>query len=328
MFKKVLLIIVVISWSLLLLGVNIKSAQANNIHCPDEMVWIPGGSYTMGSNEYYANEKAVDGVRVSGFCMDRHEVTNADFAIFVKQTGYITVAERSLSKEQFPDLKEEERTPGSVVFQIPQLQADGTIGYLSWWKWVPGVNWQHPEGPDSNIQGRKNHPVVHIAYEDAEAYGKWRGKLLPTEAQWEFAGRGGLKNKIFGWGNQYSAKKANTWQGKFPLENTEEDGYFLTAPVGSYPPNQYGLFDMTGNVWEWTRDWYRLGHDLMTNDPNPIVADANNSFDPREPNVAKHVLKGGSFLCARNYCSRYRPAAREAQSPDTGMSHIGFRLVK
>jgi formylglycine-generating enzyme len=180
----------------------------------------------------------------------------------------------------------------------------------------------------STIIGRENHPVIHLAYDDAVAYAEWAGLSLPTEAQWEFAARGGLKDKIFAWGNQYSPQKANTWQGEFPLQNSQADGYLKTAPVGSFPPNRYGLYDMIGNVWEWTQDWYSVGHSSLNHATNPILADVNQSIDPRELGVAKHVVKGGSYLCAKNYCSRYRPAAREAQSPDTGTSHIGFRLVK
>jgi sulfatase modifying factor 1 len=293
--------------------------------CPNDMVEIPGGSFRMGADNQWPEERSAEAVTVSSFCMDAKEVTNAKFAQFVKETGYLTVAERPLSKEQFPELAEEQRSPGSVVFQA--LPSGQPVTELSWWHWQPGADWQHPNGSDSNIEGKENHPVIHVAFEDAQAYANWAGKALPTEAQWEFAARGGLKDQIFSWGNTYSPKKANTWQGEFPIKNTQEDGYLGTAPVGSFPPNGYELYDMTGNVWEWTEDWYQLGHDHQAHQVDPVVSNEKESFDPRNPGIAKHVIKGGSFLCARNYCSRYRPSAREAQSSDTGTSHIGFRLV-
>ena len=294
--------------------------------CPEGMIWIEGGTFRIGSDYFFVEERAVDDVTVDGFCMDRTEVTNAQFAKFVQDTGYVTVAERPLSKEEFPNLTEEMRQAGSLVFQMPK-QGVREVPYLSWWHWVPGANWQHPLGPDSDIQGKENYPVVHIAYEDAQAYAKWAGKSLPTEAQWEFAAKGGLIDAIFSWGNKYSAQKANTWQGYFPFTNTQKDGFFGAAPVGSFPPNGYGLYDMTGNVWEWTLDWYRLGHQGLEHTNNPQGPQKWESFDPREPDGPKHVVKGGSYLCSKNYCSRYRPAARESQSPDTGTNHIGFRLV-
>lgn len=301
------------------------SHAVNSQSCPVGMVEIPGGTFRIGANGKLPEERSAEAVTVKGFCMDSHEVTNAQFAQFVQETGYITVAEQPLSVEQFPDLPDDQRQPGSAVFQ--PVATGQMVQELSWWHWVHGADWQHPEGPGSSITGKETHPVVHVAFDDAQAYANWAGKSLPTEAQWEFAARGGLKDAIFSWGNTYSPKKANTWQGEFPTQNTQADGYFGTAPVGSFPPNGFGLYDMTGNVWEWTQDWYRVGHDDKAHTIDPIVSDRQTSFDPREPGVAKHVIKGGSFLCARNYCSRYRPAAREAQSPDTGMSHIGFRLV-
>ena len=323
--------IVLVNLSIFLLlcfAIALPEAEAASLPpiCPEGMTWIDGGTFRMGSNDFFLEERAVDDVTVDGFCMDKTEVTNAQFAKFVQATGYVTVAERPLSKEQFPDLADEMRSPGSLVFQMPQPGVT-ELDYLSWWHWTPGANWQHPLGPDSDIQGKENYPVVHISYEDAEAYAKWAGKSLPTEAQWEFAARGGLKDAIFSWGNKYSPKKANTWQGHFPFTNKQEDGYLGTAPVASFPSNVYGLYDMTGNVWEWTSDWYRLGHQGMEHTTNPQGPKETESFDPREPDGPKHVIKGGSYLCAKNYCSRYRPAARESQSPDTGTTHIGFRLV-
>lgn len=309
-----------------ILGKSSSSQTQNSVNhsCPQDMVWIRGGSFKIGDDEHYIEEQSAKDVRVDGFCMDQHEITNGQFAEFVKETGYITVAERPLSAAEFPQLSEEQRAPGSLVFVQP---SGSKVKELGWWHWVTGANWQHPEGVDSSIEGKENYPVVQVAYEDAQAYAEWAGKSLPTESQWEFAAKGGLKNATFTWGNSYSADKANTWQGKFPFKNLEKDGYYGTAPVESFAANGYGLYDMAGNVWEWTVDWYRLGHKGKEHQVNPTVADASKSLDPREPGVAKHVIKGGSFLCAQNYCSRFRPAAREAQSPDTGTSHIGFRLV-
>ncbi len=304
---------------------NSQAQNSPTFSCPQDMAWVPGGAFKMGDDEHYIEEKSARDVRVDGFCMDRHEVTNSQFAQFVNETGYLTVAERPLRVEEFPQLSEAQRAPGSLVFVQPL--PGQPVRELGWWHWVTGANWQHPEGPQSSIEGKENYPVVQIAYEDAQAYAEWAGKSLPTEAQWEFAAKGGLKNATFTWGNTYSPNKANTWQGKFPYKNLEQDGYYSTAPVESFEANGYGLFDMAGNVWEWTVDWYRIGHQGKEHQVNPTVSDPSKSLDPREPGVAKHVVKGGSFLCAKNYCSRYRPAAREAQSPDTGTSHIGFRLV-
>lgn len=307
---------------------NVKPVANNTpaLNCPEGMVSILGGTFRMGSDKHYSEERSVEDVTVGAFCIDKYEITNAQFAKFVKETGYVTVAERPLSASQYPNLSEAQRAPGSVVFKQPS--GNKPVRELSWWHWVPGANWRHPQGPDSNIEGKDNYPVVHISYEDAEAYAKWAGKSLPTEAQWEFAAKGGLKEVTYTWGEQYSAKKANTWQGVFPIFNSKEDGYLGAASVGSFEPNGYGLYDMAGNVWEWTKDWYKVGHDGKNHQVNPTVSNPKDSFDPREPGVAKHVIKGGSYLCAPNYCSRYRPAARESQAPDTGTSHIGFRLVK
>jgi formylglycine-generating enzyme len=292
--------------------------------CPPEMSMIPRGKFTMGSdNSGYIEELSAQEVRVSSFCIDKYEVTNSQFAEFVKATGYITVAERPLSKEQFPDLPDEQRLPGSLVFAIAQPGAK----QLSWWHWQTGANWRHPFGKESAIANQGNYPVVHIAYEDAVAYAQWAGKSLPTEAQWEYAARGGLNGATYAWGDQYSEKKANTWQGIFPFFNTKKDGYAGIAPVGSFQPNGYGLYDMTGNVWELTSDWFMPGHNDKTHSVNPTGPEQ--SFDINKPTEkALHVIKGGSYLCAPNYCSRFRPAARESQAPDTGTTHIGFRLVK
>ncbi|MFO0212353.1 MAG: formylglycine-generating enzyme family protein [Pseudanabaena sp.] len=296
--------------------------------CLEGMVFIHGGTFRMGSDsDRFPEEKAADNVSVSSFCMDQHEITNAEFAKFVKATGYKTIAEIPLSKEEFPDLPDEQRLAGSLVFQPPKEDTQ-QVPFLSWWSWTVGANWRHPFGKDSSIKGKDNYPVVHIAYKDAEAYAKWIGKSIPTEAQWEYAARGGLDGATYAWGDQYSEKRANTWQGVFPFFNTKADGYKGLAPVGSFPPNGYGLYDMTGNVWEWTSDFFEFGHDRMAYQRNPIASDHHKSFDPKKPDESVlHVIKGGSYLCAPNYCSRYRPAARESESPDTGTTHIGFRLV-
>ena len=298
-----------------------------NDSCPPDMVFIPKGTFTIGSNHFYPSERSAGDVTVDSFCIDRHEVTNAEYRQFVEATGYKTVAERPLPKDQFPGLTDEQRQPGSLVFQPPALGVQ-QIAYLSWWHWVVGANWQHPYGPDSTIDGFDDYPVVHIAYEDAIAYANWVGKSLPTEAQWEHAARGGLSPEAFSSGEQYAPDKANTWQGLFPVLNLKTDGYLGPAPKGSFSPNGYGLHDMLGNVWELTADWYRVGHSGKDHSLNPLGPDQAHSFDPKKPTEgALHVIKGGSFLCAPNYCSRYRPEARESQPPDTGTNHIGFRLV-
>lgn len=310
-------------------GLVMPSAIAAPAPCPDAMVFIPGGRFTMGSdNPDFVEEKIAEDVTVSPFCIAPHEVTNAEFAEFIKATGYATVAERPLSTEQFPDLPEADRAAGSLVFKPPE-EGIQQVAYLSWWRWVPGASWQHPFGPDSDLKGKDNHPVVQVAYEDALAYAEWRGLALPTEAQWEYAARGGLENQDYSWGDQYSAQKANTWQGMFPFFNTKDDGYLGTAPAMSFPPNGYGLYDMTGNVWELTTDWYTVLHDGKAHSKDPQGPSQTQSYDPKKPaDGAMHVIKGGSYLCAKNYCSRYRPAARESQALDTGTTHVGFRLIQ
>jgi sulfatase modifying factor 1 len=308
-------------------GLAAPSALAASA-CPSDMVYIPGGTFTMGSDSSdFVEEKIAEDVTVSSFCIELHEVTNAQFAKFVAATGYVTVAERPLSKEQFPDLADDELAPGSLVFKPPE-EGVQQVAYLSWWRWTPGANWRHPFGPDSDIRGKDNHPVVHIAYEDAVAYADWSGRELPTEAQWEYAARGGIEGWTYTWGEQYSAKQANTWQGMFPFFNTKADGHLGTAPAMSFPPNGYGLYDMTGNVWELTADWYTVEHDGNAHSQDPTGPAQAVSYDPKKPqDGAMHVIKGGSYLCAKNYCSRYRPAARESQALDTGTTHVGFRLV-
>jgi formylglycine-generating enzyme len=322
-FSAGLLVVVVLVLSLALLLLRALPAQAA-ISCPAGMQPIAGGRFLIGAAGLLPEESEAT-VQVRPFCLGRTEVSNQDFAAFVAATGYRTQAERPLPAEQFPALSAAERAPGSVVFKPPSMQAQ--VQEWSGWEWVPGADWRHPQGPGSSIDTLGDHPVVQVSVADAEAYATWAGAALPSEAQWEFAARGGLKDRVFSWGNTWRPGQANTWQGEFPLSNSGEDGYLGTAPVASFPANGYGLYDMIGNVWEWTSDWYQPDHAAVDGGLDPRVVDEAASLDPREPGVAKHVIKGGSFLCAPNFCSRFRPAAREAESPDTGTSHIGFRLV-
>lgn len=311
---------------------------------PPGMVWIPGGEFSMGSTDPLArpDEGPVHRVRVDGFWMDATEVTNAQFGAFVAATGYITVAERAIDwevmKTQVPEgtprPPEAELLPGSLVFTPPDHPVS-LRDYSRWWTWTPGANWRHPEGPSSTIDGRQDHPVVHIAYEDALAYADWAGKRLPTEAEWEFAARGG-RDTINVWGNEpVDASRCNIWQGRFPDTNTSEDGFARTAPVKSYPPNGYGLFDVAGNVWEWCADLYHPGAYARRAAQRDDAAAAINptgplaSFDPRNPDEPRlMVIRGGSFLCNDSYCASYRPSARMATSPDTSLAHTGFRCVQ
>jgi formylglycine-generating enzyme len=302
----------------------------------ENMRWIPGGAFLRGSDQHYPEEGPTHQVTVDGFWMDQHTVTNADFQRFVEATDHVTVAERPLDPRDYPGALPELLVPGSAVFQKPAHRVD-LRNPGNWWVYVPGANWQNPEGPKSSLKGRWKHPVVHIAYEDAEAYAAWAGKSLPTEAQWEFAARGGLEGAIYTWGNDFApggTLMANTWQGEFPWQNLLSDGYERTAPVASFPPNGYGLYDMAGNVWEWTTDWYQHHHTGEEHKAccvpvNPRGATKEQSFDPAQPEVRipRKVLKGGSFLCAPNYCLRYRPAARIPETIDTSTCHIGFRCI-
>ena len=289
----------------------------------DDLVWIPAQTAILGSDDHYPEEAPARPVTVAGFFIQAHQVTNTRFAEFVDATGYVTVAERPLNPADFPGAPPENLQPGSLVFRRTSGPVD--LRHLSqWWTWTPGASWRHPIGPGSSIAARAEHPVVHVAFEDAAAYADWAGLALPTEAQWETAARGGLDHTTYTWGDQPEAegeRLANYWHGDFPWR--PEAGYGRTTPVGSFPPNAYGLFDMAGNVWEWTTDWYA---DTRAGDP---CCDAG-SYDPAQPQFAvpRRVIKGGSFLCADTYCLRYRPAARRPQMVDTGMSHIGFRCIK
>jgi formylglycine-generating enzyme required for sulfatase activity len=282
----------------------------------------------MGSDRHYPEEAPVREVTLDGFWIDHHPVTNLEFTRFVKDTGHVTWAEQEPVAAQYPDAKEDQLFAGSVVFRKTSGPVD-LDNHFNWWTWMQGADWRHPEGPGSSLHGRERHPVVHVAFGDAEAYAAWAGKELPTESEWEFAARGGLVGAEYAWGDELMPRgkpMANTWQGEFPWENTLEDGYESTSPVGTFPPNGYGLHDMTGNVWEWTTDWYASSHEPVS------VCCAGDlraaSVDPGDTSaVPRKVMKGGSHLCAPNYCRRYRPAARMAQPIDTSTSHLGFRCV-
>ena len=288
------------------------------------MAFIPGGSFKMGSERHQPEERFTHVVRVDGFWIDRHEVTNAQFKQFVDATGYRTLAERGLDPKAHPEMPKELLVPGSVVF-IQPTERGGRIA--QWWQYVGGANWRQPSGSGSSIAGKNNHPVVHVSYEDALAYARWRGRELPTEAQWEFAARGGRDGED-DWSSAFDAEGkpiANTWQGIFPVLDTKEDGYAGTAPVGCFKPNGYGLYDMIGNVWEWTSDWYQRGHsrEAAANPTGPDLA----SIRVAPGQAASRVIKGGSHLCAANYCSRYRPAARQPQETNLSAAHLGFRTA-
>lgn len=300
-----------------------------------EMIWIPGGTFLMGSNDHYPEEAPVHPVTVSGFWIDRTQVTNAAFRRFVKAAGYVTVAERVPDAADYPGALPEMLVAGSITFRQPPGRVSMHTHY-NWWQWVPGASWRHPEGPGSMLDGRERHPVVHVAWEDVAAYAEWAGKAIPTEAEWEYAARGGHDGWVYTWGDELVPKGkmlANYWQGEFPWQNLALDGFERTAPVGSFPPNDYGLSDMIGNVWEWTADWYTSQHAPLANccgavTVNPTGGGREASIDPNEPGaIPRKVLKGGSFACAENYCRRYRPAARIHHPIDTGTNHIGFRCV-
>jgi formylglycine-generating enzyme required for sulfatase activity len=301
------------------------------------MVRIPGGVYRMGSDRHYPEEAPTHRVSVDGFWMDRGPVTNSDFLQFVTATGYVTLAEQTPDAQDYPGALPHMLRAGSLVFTPPKHAVVDLSDWNQWWQFKFGATWRRPYGPRSSLAGLHDHPVVHVAYRDAEAYAAWAGKELPSEAEWEFAARGGLEDKEFAWGDELTPggkHMANTWQGAFPQENLTSDGYERTSPVGAYPPNGYGLVDMIGNVWEWTSDWYAARHEPDAKKAccipeNPRGARQDASYDPCQPNIAipRKVLKGGSHLCAPNYCRRYRPAARHAHPIDTSTSHVGFRCI-
>jgi formylglycine-generating enzyme len=296
------------------------------------MVRIAGGSYIMGSDDHYPEEAPAHGVAVDGFWIDACPVTNQQFSAFVAATGYRTLAESPPDPAAYPGILPHMTKPGSLVF-TPTLRPVDLSNSSLWWRFEFGADWRHPTGPRSGIEGLENHPVVHVAYEDALAYTSWRGCSLPTEAEWEYAARGGLAEATYAWGNELQPQSkplANYWQGQFPWQNLATEGFAGTSPVRAFPPNGYGLFDMIGNVWEWTTDWFEPRHPAPCCVPrNPRGAAEHKSYDPCTPDIRipRRVLKGGSYLCAPNYCQRYRPAARYPQPIDTSTSHVGFRCV-
>ncbi|MGQ1888848.1 formylglycine-generating enzyme family protein [Thermophagus sp. OGC60D27] len=322
-------------------SMNVEDNDRGGQQLFEGMMLIPGGVFEMGAKEEQfakPDEFPVHKVHVDSFYIDRHPVTNAQFRAFVEATGYVTTAERQPEWEELkkqlppgtPKPPDSLLVPASLVFNSPKQEVSRS-DFFSWWQWVPGADWTHPLGPASSIEGLDNHPVVHVSWFDATAYARWAGKRLPTEAEWEYAARGGHNNYIYPWGNEpVSAERANFWQGNFPYKNFVEDGFERTAPVGTFPANGYGLYDMAGNVWEWTADWYHPDYYAFLAETgvalNPIGPE--HSFDPAEPGVPKKVLRGGSFLCNDSYCAGYRSSARMKSSPDSGALHLGFRCVR
>ncbi len=322
---------------------SILADQPEGISTPEGMVWIPGGKFMQGAvqNDPMAldHEKPAHPVVVDGFFMDITEVTNRQFREFVNETGYVTVAERTIDweemKKQLPgDIPKPHDSilqPGSLVFKKPGRKVSNLYDFSQWWEWKVGANWKHPGGPGTSIEGKDNYPVVHIAFEDAEAYADWAGKRLPTETEWEYAAKGGAENAIFGWGNNAEVleEKANTWTGEFPTENTLADGFERMAPVKTFPPNAYGLYEMTGNVWEYTSDWYNSNYykEAAEKGMHKNPEGAKDPYNPHNPRVPEKVIKGGSFLCHVSYCASFRPSARMQNSLDSSHEHLGFRTV-
>lgn len=301
-----------------------------------DMIWIPGGTFRMGSDKHYPEESPAHRVAIEGFWIDRTPVSNYEFRKFINATGYVTFAEIAPDPRDYPGALPHMLKAGSLVFTPPKHAVD-TTDWSQWWKFKFGANWRRPYGPRSSISGLGDHPVVHVSYRDAQAYAKWAGKELPSEAEWERAARGGLDGAEFAWGTEFTPEgrqMANTWQGIFPHENLALDGYERTSPVTAFPPNNYGVYDMIGNVWEWTSDWYAPKHEADVPKAccipeNPRGGREEESYDPCQPRIRipRKVIKGGSHLCAPNYCRRYRPAARHAEAVDTSTSHLGFRCV-
>src|SRR5262245_31261319 len=310
---------------------------------PEGMVWIPGGEFSMGSDDprgsmcggpdAMGDARPIHRVYVDGFWMDATEVTNEEFQKFVKATGYVTIAERKPRQEDFPTAPPENLVAGSTVF-TPTAQAVPLNDHFQWWRYQKGANWRHPEGPESNLKARGKYPVVQIAYDDATAYAQWAGKRLPTEAEFEFAARGGLSGKVYAWGDELHPNgkwMANTFQGQFPVRDSGEDGFIGVAPVAQFPPNGYGLYDMAGNVWEWCSDWYRPDTFARLAAQGGVARNPkgpDSPFDPAEPTEKKHVHRGGSFLCTDQYCTRYMVGTRGKGEATTGSNHLGFRCVK
>lgn len=309
----------------------------------DGMVWIPAGIFEMGASESDAmalsHEKPKHTVKVDGFYMDETEVTNAQFSKFIEATAYVTTAERpvewDLIKSQLPPGTTKPHDsllkPGSLLFKKTEQSVPNLYDFSQWWRWSIGANWKQPHGVGSNIKGRENHPVVHISFEDALSYCQWAGRRLPTEAEWEYAARGGKKNKIYFWGNLSNSlsKYVNSWEGEFPVNNTQADGFEKSAPVKTYPPNDFGLYEISGNVWEWTSDWYNINYyescrkNSLTNNPKG----ADSAYNPNNPYIEEKVIRGGSFLCNDSYCASYRVSSRMATDPNTSLEHLGFRTV-
>jgi len=313
----------------------LQPATAANATASD-LIWIPGGTFRMGSDHHYPEERPAHLVTVDGFWIDRAPVTNERFARFIRETGHVTFAEIAPRAEDYPGALHEMLFAGSLVFVQPPGPVDRS-DLSQWWQYVKHADWGHPEGPGSSLHGREQHPAVHVSYVDAVAFARWEGKDLPTEAEWEFASRGGLDGAVFAWGDHFALGNrylANTWQGEFPWRNLADDGFVGTSPVGAFPPNGYGLVDMIGNVWEWTSDWFQPNHPTQVmkagdRPRNPIGGQAEASYDPRRPlvKIPRKVIKGGSHLSAPNYCQRYRPAARRPEPVDTSTSHVGFRCI-
>ncbi len=328
-------ILTVLASLFILAGTNSSSNPVANVSpkrdsklSPLNMVWIPPGKFKMGSNHpMFQDARPIHEVTLDGFWMDVTPVTNAQYSRFVKATGYVTVAERPLNPNDFPGVPKDKLVPGALVFKTTSKPVP-LDDVSQWWEYVPGANWKHPEGPESDLLKRLNHPVVQIAYEDAEAYARWAKKRLPTEAEWEYAARGGLNQKPYVWGDKFRPHgqiMANTWQGHFPNQNTKEDGWITTSPVNAFPKNRFGLYDMSGNVWEWCSDWYRP--DYYEHSPKKNPKGPPTSFDPEELGMKKRIQRGGSFLCSDQYCSRYMPGGRGKGAIDTGSVHVGFRCV-
>lgn len=322
---------------------SVIKEKPKDVKTPEGMVWIPGGKFIQGARPgddmALPHEKPAHEVMVDGFFMDKTEVTNADFKKFVEATGYVTVAERKLDWEEIkkqlppgtPKPADSILQPGSLVFKKTKESVPNLYDYSQWWEWKIGANWRHPYGPDSSIEGKENYPVVHVAYEDAQAYCEWAGRRLPTEAEWEYAARGGQPNARFTWGDDETklSEKANTWEGEFPTSNTKADGFEGVAPVKSFPENPYGLFDMAGNVWEFTQDWYNVNYysELKSQGLVKDPQGPDSAYNPNNPRIEEKVIKGGSFLCNASYCASFRISARMANSLDSSHEHLGFRTV-
>lgn len=343
---KLYAICIIVSLGCMLASCHTSTPEQGKTEIPasiallNPMILIPAGEYRMGADDDSGmpDEYPSHAVKVDSFLLDEHEVTNAEFRAFVEATGYVTTAERPITKEEYmrslppgsPEPDSSMLLPGSLVF-TPTAQAVDLNDVGQWWRFVLGADWQHPEGPGSDIKGKDHYPVVHVSWEDAQAFAKWAGKRLPTEAEWEFAARGGLKGQPFPWGTelpQTGKAKANIWSGHFPYENTETDGFYHIAPVKSFAANGYQLYDMAGNVWEWTADWYSTNYykEVQPGAANPTGP--AQPYDAMDPNAPKRVIRGGSFMCSDEYCRGYRVSARMKTTPESGLSNLGFRCAR